>query len=632
MKRSGRSTGWIVIGALGLVLIYPAYAADTGSKDAQEKETPSRLLKRPSLITTKPVAEDATLAAPATVTPRARIPAERTFPRTAATETALTVLSPNGGESFSPGDRMQVQWQASGISGPGAIQLLQNGRKVADIAASVNLSEGKRSWRVPVDIKSGSYTVLIQSRDRKYTDASDQPFSIGTATGSTNLSARPERGQRLTATARGGTGASATATPEPETGQAGSSTDTTPATPALNIVSPATNTGWCTNQAHEFHWSSTLPANSTVSIDLMRSDGTTVWKTIASNIPDSGNYNWTGLTDAQFPSGSISLRPRIRNADSSVVKIGEPMHFGKPLMINAPQSNHTWRKGSQYTIRWTQICDLSTPATIELLNASQQPVLTIAEGLPAEGHYLPRGHEWSVPDDLAPGTYHIRVRTTDNQLSRTGSFTIASPVSFPVSPSLTFTSPAVNAGWCTNLPHEFRWNSTLAADARIKIDLMDANGEVVWRSIATNIPNSGSYNWSGYTDAQFGFGMGTFRPRIATLDNSVITVGERFHIGKHLFLEAPKSNYTWRHGSSYDILWTQLCSLPAAVTLELLDAGRQPVTTIASGLTNIGSPGRQVYKWTVPGDLTPGTFYIRVRSADGQYSQESSFTISAPSQ
>lgn len=628
MKCSGCNTGWMVIGALGLVLTNPAYAADTNGEDTQKSETPTRPLKRHLLFTPRPATEDTKHFAPATVAPRATTPAERTFPRTVSTATTLTVLSPNGGESFLPGDRVQVQWQGSGISGPGAIQLLQNGRKVADIAASVNLSEGKRSWRVPEDIKPGSYTVQIQSRDRKYSDDSDLPFSIGAITGGANLSARPERSQRPAATTGGDTGAAAT--PETGTGQAASSTGATPATPALGIVSPATNTGWCTNQAHEFRWSSTLPADSTVSIDLMRSDGTTVWKSIASNIPDSGSHSWAGLTDAQFSSGSISLRPRIRNADNSVVKIGEFMHFGKPLMISAPQSNHTWRKRSQYTIRWTQICALPTPATIELLNASQQPVLTIAEGLSAEGHHMPRGHEWTVPDDLAPGTYYIRVRTTDNQLSRTASFTIANPVSFPVSPSLTFTSPAVNAGWCTNLPHEFRWNTALPADARIKIDLMDANGEQVWRSIAADIPNSGTYSWSGYTDALFGFGMGTFRPRIATLDNSVITVGERFHIGKHLFLDAPKSNYTWRHGSSYDILWTQPCGLPAAVALELLDAGKQPVATLASGLTNAGSPGRQVYRWTVPGDLTPGTYYIRVRTADGQYSQESSFVISAP--
>lgn len=670
MKRSGYNHAWLVLGALSLVLGGPIQAAETDSKPTVEEEAPVRTLKRPLPTTVRPATEETKPTAPATVSPRTTTPAaprtvtpkavapaqtapkaapapaaapktttrtpapakatERTPSRAATGTATLTVQTPNGGETFAPGSRLQVQWQAVGISGPGSIQLLRDERQVAVIAASVNLSQGKTSWRIPKDLKAGNYTVRIQSRDRKYSDTSDQPFTIGAAKSSgakPSAKSERERGQRPTAAAAG-----AAATPDGGSAQATPDSETTPAAPALGFIAPTTNTAWCTNQAHEFRWSSTLPANSHIAIDLMRSDGTTLWQAVAANAPDTGSYTWPGLTDAQFSSGMISLRPRIKSSDNSVVKTGGALHFGKPLMINAPQSNHTWRKGSQYTIRWTQLCDLPAPASLELLNAAQQPVLTIADGLPTAGNHMPRWFEWTVPDDLAPGTYHIRVRTADNQLVRTGSFKIANPVSVAVSNSLTFTQPANNAAWCTNQPHEFRWNSTLPANTRVRIDLMEANGEAVWRSIVADIPNSGSYAWNGYTDAQFGFGMGSFRPRIATLDNSAVTVGDRFHIGKHLFLEAPKSNYTWRHGASYDILWTQLCDLPATVSVELLDAGKQPVATLASGLGTAGSSGRQIYKWTVPNTLTPGTYHIRVRTADGQYVEESSFAIAAPAQ
>lgn len=658
MKRSGYSSGWVVIGVLSLILTNPIYAVDTNSSKTQEDEAPARPLKRPAPTTVKPATEG-TKPAPATATPRAATPvapaptapravappptapraeptpaapqaapqkpAGRTPTRAAPTAATLTIISPNGGETYAHGSRVQVQWQADGISGPGAIHLLQHGRKVADIAVPVNLSQGQTSWRVPADIQAGSgYTVRIQSRDGKYADISDQTFTIGTDAAGTRLpGAKLERGQRP-ATASSDT---ETAT-EPQAEQPTPAAQPTPATPALSFISPASNTRWCTNQSHEYRWHSTLPAGSNVRIDWMQ--GNTIWRTIVASTPDTGSYVWPGYTDAQFGSGMGSFRPRISTTDNSVVHLGETLHFGKPLWINAPQSNHTWRKGSQYTLRWTQLCDLPAPAVLELLDSNQQPVLTIADGLTATGHHLPHSHTWTVPGTLEPGTYYFRVRSADNQLSSSGSFKIANPVSFPVSPDLTFTSPAQDTAWCTNLPHEFRWNSTLPADTRVKIDLMDGNGETVWRSIVADIPNSGSYTWAGYTDAQFGFGMGTFRPRIATMDNTTITVGEFLHIGKHLFLEAPKSNYTWRHGSSYDILWTQLCDLPAPVVLELLDAGKQPVATIASGLGSAGSSRRQLYKWTVPATLAPGTYYVRVRSADGQHVQEGSFTIATP--
>ncbi|GEM_PF-2926903 len=540
------------------------------------------------------------------------------------------MLSPNGGETYAHGSRVQVQWRADGISGPGAVHLLLSGRKVADIAVSVNLSQGRTSWRIPDNIQAGGgYTVRIQSRDGKYVDTSDQTFIIGTAAGARLPAARPERGQRPAA-ATTGTGTNTETTTEPEAEQPAAATEPAPATPALSFISPASSARWCTNQPHEYRWQSNLPAGSNVRIEWMMGDQ--VWRTIVASTPDTGSYVWAGYTDAQFGSGMGSFRPRISATDNSVVHLGATLHFGKPLWINAPQSNHTWRQGSQYNFRWTQLCDLTAPAVLELLDSNQQPVLTLADGLTATGHHIARSQAWTVPDTLEPGTYYFRVRSADNQLASSGSFKIANPVSFPVSPDLTFTSPAKDAGWCTNRPHEFRWNSTLPADTRVKIDLMDASGETFWRSIVADIPNNGSYAWAGYTDAQFGFGMGTLRPRIATMDNGTITVGERFHIGKHLFLEAPKSNHTWRHGSSYDILWTQVCDLPAPVVLELLDAGKQPVATIASGLGTAGSSSRQIYKWTVPNTLVPGTYYLRVRTADGQYMQESSFTIAAPSQ
>lgn len=663
MKRSGYNSGWLVIGALSLVLISPVHAADTDRVKAEEEETPVRPLKRPIPTPVKPATEESK-PAPATATPRAtpavpkaatpapaapravapphtapkaeptpatpkaapQKPAERTPTRAApAAAAALTVISPNGGETYAHGSRVQVQWRADGISGPGAVHLLLNGRKVADIAVSVNLSHGQTSWRIPDNVQAGGgYTVRIQTRDGRHIDASDQTFTIGSATAGARLpAARPERGQRPAAATAGTEPAT-----EPEAEQAVPAAEPAPATPSLSFISPTGNARWCTNQPHEYRWQSNLPAGSNVRIEWMMGDQ--VWRTIVASTPDTGSYVWPGYTDAQFGSGMGSFRPRISATDNSVVHLGETLHFGKPLWINAPQSNHTWRKGSQYTLRWTQLCDLPAPVVLELLNSNQQPVLTIAEGLTATGHHIARAQAWTVPDNLEPGTYYFRVRSADNQLASSGSFKIANPVSFPVSPDLTFTSPAQNAGWCTNLPHEFRWNSTLPADTRVKIDLMEGNGETVWRSIATDIPNNGSYAWAGYTDAQFGFGMGTFRPRIATMDNATITVGGQFHIGKHLFLEAPKSNYTWRHGASYDILWTQVCDLPAPVALELLDAGKQTVATLASGLGTAGSSSRQLYKWTVPNTLAPGTYYIRVRTADGQYAQESSFTIAAP--
>lgn len=522
---------------------------------------------------------------------------------TAMQAARLTVLSPNGGEQLEVGSTVVIRWQAHGIGGRGDLLLQQGTRTVATIARNVDLAAESAKWTVRLPRRAaGSFTVLLRSReDRNLSDSSDRPFTIVTA----------------------GAGATATGTP---------SESPTEAAPSISIIEPAADRNWCTNAAHEFRWSANLPAGTDIRIELLDSMGESIWQTITPATANTGHYQWPGLTDAQFASGLIILRPRLSANDGSISKIGSYLHFGKALMLSKPSSNLTWRQGTKYQIQWRQLCDLPSPLTIELLDSNRQLKQTIAAGMPTSGSSSNSWLDWTVPGDLAPGTYYMRVRTADGQLMRENSFTVAPPVNLPVSSAVTLTSPAANARWCTNEAQEFRWSSTLPASNPVRIDLMDANGENLWRVITANTANNGSYLWQGLSDAEFSSGLIILRPRIATIDNSQVTTGGQLFLGKRLMLSSPSSNLIWRQGSAYQIQWTQLCDLPAPLSIELLNSGRQAVQTIASGLSVAGSSSRMGVSWTVPNDLPPGTYYIRIRTADNQLMRESSFTVSPPSQ
>lgn len=601
--------------------LYPSRES-TPSEETDEKTpakrtpapiAPSSPLKSPTQPPTRPTSP---LQRPAPVSPKTpAMPGKPLSPATASA--SIRVLSPNGGETLQQGSKIRIRWTVRGNPGRGDVLLQQGGRTIATIGRNINLAAGNINWdvRSPSNLGSGLRILVQSSSDRRVQDQSDRTFSI--------------------VAARGGT-PSSPATPPPSEGGSDGSGTSTPSAPApagFSISEPAANQTWCTNKPHTFHWTSTsLPAGSQIKIDLMRSDGGSVWQAITASTANTGSYQWPGLTDAQFASGMITVRPRISTTDGSVSKIGDMLHFGKPLMVSKPSSNLTWRQGSQYLIQWIQLCDLPSAPSIELLDNNHQLVQTIASGLSTSGSQYAKSHSWTVPADLTPGTYYIRIRTADGQLAKENSFTVAQPVNIPTSNAITITEPTDNATWCTGEPHEFHWTSTLPAGTSMKIELVRSSGSPVWQNITANTPNDGSHQWAGLTDAQFSSGMITVRPRIAAADNSVETVGGLLHFGKHLMLNQPSSNLTWRQGSQYQIRWIQLCDLQSAPTIELLNSSHQLVQTIASGLSTSGSPYQKSHQWAVPADLAPGTYYIRIRTADNQYSRESSFTVAPPLQ
>jgi hypothetical protein len=198
-------------------------------------------------------------------------------------------------------------------------------------------------------------------------------------------------------------------------------------------------------------------------------------------------------------------------------------------------------------------------------------------------------------------------------------------------PSITVLQPDQKAEWCIGGQYAITWQSSLASSASLKIDLIDSMGGV-FKQLAGNVPCNGTYSWT-IVPAQFNFGQGFFRVRVSTPDGTTKGESPRFSIGKQLFLEAPKSQFTWRKGSSYDIKWFQGCAVSATqLKIELLNTSKQLVATIVNGVPIRASAQSygNVFKWTVPPETPSGTYWIRITTADGQFTSESSFTIADP--
>jgi len=76
----------------------------------------------------------------------------------------VTVVSPNGGETWSRGTSHAITWTATSLSGNARIYLYNNWTKLEILAASVPISAGSWTWNIPSgEAPGGTYRIRVQS-------------------------------------------------------------------------------------------------------------------------------------------------------------------------------------------------------------------------------------------------------------------------------------------------------------------------------------------------------------------------------------------------------------------------------------------------------------------------------------
>lgn len=92
----------------------------------------------------------------------------------------ITVLSPNGGESWYSGTPHNITWASSGVSGNVKIEFSSNAGQSWSVAAESTANTGSYAWTVPATL-SAQCLIRVSSLDGAKTDRSDASFSIVTA-------------------------------------------------------------------------------------------------------------------------------------------------------------------------------------------------------------------------------------------------------------------------------------------------------------------------------------------------------------------------------------------------------------------------------------------------------------------
>lgn len=290
-------------------------------------------------------------------------------------QNAITVVSPNGGETLTRGTVVPITWSYTGNPGENVkIELYDGSTLSSTITSSTSLSAGSYNWAIPSTQAFGSnYTIKITSTTNSaISDTSNSPFTI--------------------------------------TG------------PSITVISPNGGETLVRRAVVPITWSYTGNPGANVKIQLY--NGTTLNRTIKSSTPlSAGTYNWTV---SSFQSLGSNFKIKITSTTDSTISdtSNGTFNIANPsITVISPNGGESFTRGDVMTIRWSSVGSPGANVKI-MLYKWIFPIRTISSSTPmSEGTY-----NWTIPLTQTVGSnYKIKIISTSSSLVRdssNASFTI----------------------------------------------------------------------------------------------------------------------------------------------------------------------------------------------------------------
>ena len=307
---------------------------------------------------------------------------------------AITMTSPNGGETLTLGTTFPVSWTAPGVTQNVKLILLHDDNSIYAVIVR-ELAPGGSPYNWPVGrtetgtAPAGRYKIRISTMDGGEKDVSDAAFTIAAA------------------------------------GDPGTTTGIRDV--RLSGASPYPLFDWVT-----VSWTAS-GITQTIDMELFRRDGSLVG-TIYSLPGGTTSHGWmTGFFGSDMVGvGDYKIRVSTRDdalsAETAVFSLVAPT-VPPSFYLNSPSQYDSWRPGSFHSIHWNIRGWLPSPGLVQLTLRregapdAEAPVLRIADGAGSRGDY--GDFNWYIPPTLAAGRYFVRARVTPTLFADSEVFAIA---------------------------------------------------------------------------------------------------------------------------------------------------------------------------------------------------------------
>ncbi|MGE5280051.1 MAG: hypothetical protein ACM3L6_04830, partial [Deltaproteobacteria bacterium] len=541
----------------------------------------------------------------------------------------FTITAPNGGEKWPVGSSQSITWNTFGSIANVKIEYSKNNGTNWSVISNSETNLGTYGWTVPDAISTQCLVRIYDIGDPNAVDVSDAVFKIH---GTLNVTA-PNGGEqwgvgtaqdiiwtksgsianvKLEYSTDGGatfpnlivnaTPAAALTYPwtVPDSISANvkiritDSTDTDASDVsdgafkikgAFLLTAPNGGEAWIVGTTHDIAWT-TFGTVGYVKLEYSTNAGTD-WNQIVASVANNGTYPWT-VPDTI----STTCRVRVSDAnDSSAWDISNNnFKIRGNLTLTAPNGGEKWNVGSSQVIAWDRVGSIAN-VRLEYSDNGGATYVPIINQTPNAGTYA-----WTVPDAI---TTQARVRVTNYDDS---TVTDASNANFKIQGTFVISSPNGGEAWIVGSSHDILWSTSGTinfADLAYSTD----GGATYPNGIVTSLGNIGTYSWTVPDNVS-----GSVRVRVAdSSDDEAFDVSNgNFRIRATVILTAPLGGETYKVGSTYNITWTTIGSIPNVKIEYSRFNFLTDINTIAAAAANSGS-----YPWTVP-DRISNTVKVRV--------------------
>jgi hypothetical protein len=371
------------------------------------------------------------------------------------TSPAVTVIAPNGGESWAAGSSQTITWTASDYGGVSSVDLAYSadGGTSWALIASGQANSGSHSWTVP-NVPTTTARVRVTATDGPGNSGSDMSDANFTIVGGSGLS--------------------------------------------VTVISPNGGEVWEAGSAHNLTWTATDDVGVTA-VDLEYStNGGSSWTLIAAGEANSGSYPWV----APATTGAGRIRVTAHDAAANSESDASDANFNivdttsPAVAVTSPNGGESWTIGSSQDITWTATDYVGVGwVDLEYSTNGGASWTLIASGQANSG-----SHAWTVPNTPST-TARVRVTATDgagNARSDASDAdfaiveaTVDIPVNVPVPLSLqpSFPSPFVAS---TTIPYG------LPSETNVRLTIHDARGRIL-RTLVDQLQGAGVHTlqWDG---------------------------------------------------------------------------------------------------------------------------------------
>ena len=361
----------------------------------------------------------------------------------ATTSATLTVLTPQGGETWLAGSTAAVTWMSAGLSASSIVKIQLNRSYPGGVWETLTAStpnDGAYSFTLTGDAATAARVRVVSASFSSIGDTSDGDFTI--------------------------------------------------VTPSMAVMEPNGAESWTVGDTYDITWASSGGVGDNVKIELQRGYPLGTWDVLTASTANTGSWSWT-VAGAATPAARIRVSGTTLNAvadtsdaDFAIISNG----LTPTVTVTLPNGGEYWPVGSAQMIYWTST-HLAEPVKIEVNRSyPTDDWELLAAAAPNTGSFA-----WTISGSVT-GTARVRITGTSNT-----DVTDVSDAMFIISAGsigggITVTGPNGGDLWVIGSVRTVTWSApTLTGNVKIEINRQYPAG--TWTTVIPSTANDGAHSW-----------------------------------------------------------------------------------------------------------------------------------------